>query len=410
MRRVFSATTFSSRLRSGRHRVDRAATLPTWREGDFTVFFSEEEAPAGDQLDSTLKRALHRSRILVVIVNEGTLAVPRWVRSEVEEFRRVHPERPVIPINIGGALHDPVLGAGAEEWLRHSGKIWIDESQSAGDEGIVSDSVLDRLATAPTALRAGTRWRWTVRVAFVVLSAVTAAAIWFAWSDRQNATLAVMRQVLAQKNAQEASKNAHQAKVNEANAVRESRRAVAAEGDALKQAAAARAAERLAQSGRLAAESQLARQSDPRLALLLAREAWNLKRAMDARRALYGALHEKVPIRLGSGLGQLRNVDYSADGRFIAASGTDALIHLWDAKTHRASGQLRARTEVRGIAFSPDGQTLASMDSGGLVARRRRGVGGTGLQRESAQSHLYRMAACTRRPTIPQNMPSLSVA
>src|SRR5262245_10055882 len=130
------------------------------RERDFTVFFSEEEAPVGDQLDATLRRALHRSRILVMIANSGTLADPRWVKAEVEEFRRKHPARPVIPINIGKALDDPMLGPGAEPWLRFSDKIWIDETQAAGDEGVVSDSVLERLVTAPNAMRSRTRWRW----------------------------------------------------------------------------------------------------------------------------------------------------------------------------------------------------------------------------------------------------------
>jgi hypothetical protein len=58
------------------------------RERDFTVFFSEDEAAPGEQLDSTLLKALHRSHNLVVIVNRGTLKEPRWVRTEVEEFRR----------------------------------------------------------------------------------------------------------------------------------------------------------------------------------------------------------------------------------------------------------------------------------------------------------------------------------
>src|SRR5438105_2920291 len=41
------------------------------RERDFTVFFSEDEAPPGDQLDGTLRTALHRSKSLVVIANRG---------------------------------------------------------------------------------------------------------------------------------------------------------------------------------------------------------------------------------------------------------------------------------------------------------------------------------------------------
>ena len=57
------------------------------RERDFTVFFSEDEAAPGEQLDSTLLKALYRSRTLVVIANRGTLQEPRWIRQEVEAFR-----------------------------------------------------------------------------------------------------------------------------------------------------------------------------------------------------------------------------------------------------------------------------------------------------------------------------------
>src|SRR5215469_3803062 len=74
------------------------------RERDFTVYFSEDEAAPGEQLDSTLLKALYRSRTLVVIVNRGTLEEPRWVRKEVEEFRRRHPDRPIVPIVSPSAL------------------------------------------------------------------------------------------------------------------------------------------------------------------------------------------------------------------------------------------------------------------------------------------------------------------
>jgi hypothetical protein len=98
------------------------------RERDFTVFFSEEEAPPGEHLDSTLRTALYRAKTLVVIANRGTLLEPRWVRKEVEEFRARHPDRPVISINIGGVLQDPVIGDNAQEWLGFRDKIWLDES------------------------------------------------------------------------------------------------------------------------------------------------------------------------------------------------------------------------------------------------------------------------------------------
>jgi hypothetical protein len=70
------------------------------RDEDYTVFFSEEEAPPGEQLSPTLTTALHRSRIIVVILNEGALLHSKWMRQEVEEFRRMHPKRPIVAINI----------------------------------------------------------------------------------------------------------------------------------------------------------------------------------------------------------------------------------------------------------------------------------------------------------------------
>ena len=97
------------------------------RERDFTVFFSEDEAAPGEQLDSTLLKALLRSRTLVVIANRGTLKEPRWVRTEVEEFRSRHPDRPIIPISIGGALQDAKLAEQSRPWLAFDDKIWLDE-------------------------------------------------------------------------------------------------------------------------------------------------------------------------------------------------------------------------------------------------------------------------------------------
>src|SRR5262245_11543058 len=69
------------------------------RERDFTVFFSEDEAPPGEELDGALRSALHRSKTLVVIANRGTLGDPRWVRKEVEAFRARHPSRPIVAIS-----------------------------------------------------------------------------------------------------------------------------------------------------------------------------------------------------------------------------------------------------------------------------------------------------------------------
>ena len=157
------------------------------REQDFTVFFSEDEAPPGEQLDSTLLKALHRARILVVIANRGTLQEPRWIRKEVEEFRRRHPGRPVIPISVDGALLDTALTGAAQEWLAFQDKIWIDESADAAAQGIASAAVIERLATAPSRLRSNVRWSWVVRSVVAVLAVLVAALTFFWKSARDSA-------------------------------------------------------------------------------------------------------------------------------------------------------------------------------------------------------------------------------
>ncbi len=145
------------------------------RERDFTVFFSEDEAPPGEQLDTTLLKALDGSRLLVVVANRGTLAEPRWVRKEVEEFRRRHPDRPVIPISVGGALLDPTLAGQAQEWLAFQDKIWLDEAADACETGIASAALIERLATAPTRVRSNVSWRRVVRGVIAVLAALAIA-------------------------------------------------------------------------------------------------------------------------------------------------------------------------------------------------------------------------------------------
>ena len=117
------------------------------RERDFTVFFSEDEAPPGETLAATLRTALHRSKMLVVIANRATLQEPRWVRQEAEEYRRHHPDRPVITANIGGALQDSLLAEWAQEWLSFQDKIWLDETEQAVETGIASEALVERLAT-----------------------------------------------------------------------------------------------------------------------------------------------------------------------------------------------------------------------------------------------------------------------
>ena len=160
------------------------------RERDFTVFFSEDEAAPGGALSDSLRDALYRSKALVVVSNRSTLAAPRWVRTEVEEYRRRHPSRPIIPINVDGALQDPALGPEAHAWLDFRHRIWLDESAASVSDGIASAALVDRLALAPSGARASVRWRWLVRGVMLALLLLSIALAWATRNAMRSAELA----------------------------------------------------------------------------------------------------------------------------------------------------------------------------------------------------------------------------
>ena len=296
------------------------------RERDFSVFFSEDEAPPGEQLDSTLLRALHRSRLLVVIANRGTLAEPRWVRKEVEEFRRRHPDRPVIPISVGGALLDPDLSAGAQEWLAFADKIWLDESAEAAGAGVASAGLIERLATAPTRVRANVWWRALVRGVMVALAALALA-------------LGVTAKMAAD--------SAERARA-------ELRRAVSLRltGEASAMLAGARAGgDEQALQQVLAAQALAGPSSEVQGALLATLKAVpQLSKAASA----------------GVGIGALV---FSADGTRVVSGADDGSLQVWDAATLQALGPpLKAgQNGIANMALSADGKTLVAGGDDGTL-------------------------------------------
>lgn len=118
------------------------------REKNFTVFYSEEEAPPGANLSNVLLKALRKSKVLLVIVNEGALLKSTWVRKEVEYFHSQNPKRLIVPINIGNTLEKCGDIVEADNWLNYKKNIWIVEDELAVKTGIANKTVVDRIAVS----------------------------------------------------------------------------------------------------------------------------------------------------------------------------------------------------------------------------------------------------------------------
>jgi len=359
------------------------------RERDITVFFSEDEAAPGEHLDSTLVRALHRSRTLVIIANRATLEEPRWVRQEVEVFRGRHADRPIIPISVDGALQDATLAEQTQQWLEFGDKIWLDESHDAVANGIASNELVERLALAPAGRNSNTKWRWLVRGIAAVLMVLTVAAICFGVYAQKEARIALTNATEARKqkkiavekaaeaqtqkasaeaNASEARKQKTAAEANATEAQRQQKIAIEKAAEAAQQRDIALEQERESKARELAAYANANLSEDPEKSILLAMHAVNatLRFGQPPLLAAEGALHEavlssQVHTTLRGHSRAVKGVAFSPDGQRLATASWDGTAKVWDTESGNELLTLRGHSlAVNGVAFSPDGKRLAT--------------------------------------------------
>ena len=323
-------------------------------ERDFTVFFSEDEAPPGEQLDSTLRSALFHSKTLVVVANRGTLREPRYVRNEVQEFRKQRPHRPVIAINVGGALQELTVAGSAQDWLGQHGRIWLDESEESVRMGIASEEVVTRLATAPTRAKSNVKWKWVVRCVIAMLAALAIGLGVAAKVATNNARVSLSRQLAAQSTA-ELTSDRETSLLLAMRAIHISRTSQAEE--ALTNAV-------LAYPHRIALRAA----AGPFSSVALSPDG---KRAITASKdgsARYSSADTGERLAEVSGFdGPLYQVAFSPDGSLILGRGKSVLV--WNTKTLvPVNSDLSRNNDVSDARFSPSGRFIVMGNRDGTAS------------------------------------------
>jgi WD40 repeat protein len=142
--------------------------------------------------------------------------------------------------------------------------------------------------------------------------------------------------------------------------------ALAAGGVAIWQQQRARSAQYMAITRGMLAQADRIRDRDPRIALQLGVAARQLDNNPQAHASLQQTLTSTPHFRTLRGhTGPVSGVAFAPDGRTLATTSADQTVRLWDLSDrdhpHPLGLPLTGHTnEVSGVAFSPDGRTLAT--------------------------------------------------
>ena len=203
-------------------------------------------------------------------------------------------------------------------------------------------------------------------VVLVVLMAVAGLALW-QWGEAETQRQLADERATTAEAAEAAAESAADALATEV-VVRETAEAAALDAKATAEAARAKAVKEKtrADSLRLAAQASLRR--DPQLSLLLAAEAMGITRTVQAEDALRQAVAAaRVRNILSLHTKRVNTLAVSSNGRWLATTGDDGTVRLWEAVTGLQLTTLEPGGEVSVLALSPDGRWLAAGSREGRV-------------------------------------------
>jgi WD40 repeat protein/ABC-type lipoprotein export system ATPase subunit len=127
--------------------------------------------------------------------------------------------------------------------------------------------------------------------------------------------------------------------------------------------------EALITSRQIALRADALRDGDPAAALQLSLSAYRIAPTAEARAALIASYPKPYPTILPGHNGRIRDVVYRPDGKILASSGVDRTIRLWDVSDpyHVAPRGQLSTDGTADLAFSPDSRLLAARTPSSLV-------------------------------------------
>jgi WD40 repeat protein len=136
---------------------------------------------------------------------------------------------------------------------------------------------------------------------------------------------------------------------------------------AVSQSHLAQSQSHLAQSEEMAADATNLLPADGPMAMLLSLQAYERARTLQAESALIQASQQPLDYYLPVSGSPVYGVAYGPDGKTLAAGDLGGHVSLRDVATGRHTATLAEGSPVDSIAFSRDGKTVAAGDAGGHV-------------------------------------------
>jgi WD40 repeat protein len=339
---------------------------------DYSCFLDQWGASADYKLSAPVLRALKHSYMLVLIGTTGAAESP-MVRQEVEMFsnrRWFQPRRPVLPINIDGALTDL-------DWSELTGLYRVPETNDARREGIPSEAIVRLIVNSNSYTKRYQRMRLLSLIAMFLLTASVATSVFAAYMSKQaraaslRATVeseranreslnAKIQTEAALRNKRDAEREAERAQENANLAQQQQKIAGQKSREAKQQTAIAQENMRTSRSQELSAHARAISSVDPRAAVLAAIDAVRIKPTEEAQDALRSTLLRFPEHEILSGATQeIRSAEFSADDRHVITTSFDGRARLYEVSTGQLVTTFEVpRAPILSAAFSPNGKYI----------------------------------------------------